>query len=909
MSKFPDFDTILVPMQLDAFVLNPEVCGTGDESDRSARIAPITEPNYTFLRLQNFLIQSDVQNHIDLHSTAPAEVNSRVTDLGAEHVNSSAEPKFLSHRFGVYIHWTLPRFYRSGISSGDSVSSKRRRDERMKRGLDVLPEESPDGGGKNDTPDFIQPPTRWVIIREIETDSILPEDARSEFTDKKYQAWVLESDYLWPSLDHIPLDMDIQTDMAPFVVFQKDSNVNIQEQAEIFIGRKTPLEEWTGVEDPNANPPNISLLRSSNQLFADFQMHNSNVFSMLDNFKYGPEKYLTYAKANYYVLGWHWKENVDPLWNSGKNVTHAASLDALFMDLCGVNQGPENRDPWLDLKSQLRIMCHGAMYDVTWDYQKKPKDVPADRFSERLRDQTVPAVSVGTTPMDALISYCSARKDNPDGSADIAKLEEDILALESLLHSRDDGVEAQREAKDTIYTWSFKRSPGGTHYHFSGADESKRNDQSDKPPLKPSDEAIGKLQNLNQTQLLLDSSNASIEQYRWEMFSCWWKYASDVGNKDGPGKNNEYKTQSKEISERIKALQSRIAEIEVNKRKILGDPEDMENDLAAAKPASMPVFYQANDPTVLIGGIESGWALDYLDKTAVRAPSQVTSASSGSDTLPPALADFLVMMGGKLPGVFRSVAESLVTEFYLIRPGGGSPEKTENGKFYPQFHDFHTTDGRWRDQWGDRQPWFPLYAEWEIEYTHIPFDWWKLDEHTARLSAKPLSRYGVSVPPDGSDSPPPLWDALGEQTRDTRILSGRVLVLPQPSFSLEAKVTQLFQNTPEQILDDVLDKAQRDNLLNNIRKLSYLSSPLTGLTNGLVTRAQGSHIKPQNKTVGPEGESSSVIGEAVFYDAGLTEDNIKLIDGNSALTPYAALVNFIDTGFCPFKPVTHGQFR
>ncbi|RYP41837.1 hypothetical protein DL767_000738 [Monosporascus sp. MG133] len=897
MSTISDFDTVLVPMQLDAFVLNPKVCGSGGESDKSARIAPITEPNYTFLRMENFLVQSDVQNHVDLHSTAPAEVNPRMTDLGAR------PPKFLDHRFGVYIHWTLPRFYRSGISSGLSVPPERRRQERMKRGLEVSMGDS----GKNDTPDFVQPPTRWVVIREIDTDSILPEDALASFKDKKYQAWVLESDYLWSSLDQVPLDMDIQTDMAPFILGQEGSDVDIQEQAEVFIGRKTPLEEWSGTEDLNAQPPNISLLRSSNQLFADFQMHNANVFSMLDNFNYGPEKYLTYAKASYYVLGWHWKEDADPLWNSGKYVTHGASLDALFMDLLGVNQGPGNRDPWLDQKSQLRIICHGAMYGVTWDYKNKPKDVPADRFSERLRDQTVPAVSVGTTPMDALISYCSARKGRPDSPTDIAKLEEDILALESLLHARDDGVECQREAKDTIYTWSFKRSPGGTHYHFSGADE-KPGMQSDTPPLKPSDKAVRKLRDLNQTQLLLDACNMTMQEYRWEMFSCWWKYVSDVGDKDDPQQNADFKRQSKDISNRITGLQSRIDKLETFKYEMLNPPAGSGNLLATAKPASMPAFYLANDPTVLIGGVESGWALDYLDKVAVRAPFEIISPKSGSGDLPQALTDLLTLMTGKLPDVFRSAAKSLVTEFYLIRPGGGDPGKADNGKFYPQFHDPHTTDGRWRDQWGGRQPWFPLYAEWEVEYTHIPFDWWKLDEHTARLSEKELARYGISVLPNGSDPPPPLWNALAEP-HDTRVLSGRVLILPQPSFSLEAKVTQLFQNTPKKILNEALDEDKRNNLLKNMKKLSYLSSPLTGLTNGLVTQAQGSHIKPENKTVGPKGESSSVIGAAVFADAGLTKHNIELIEGNSALTPYAALVNFIDTGFCPFKPVTHGQFR
>lgn len=111
--------------------MNPAVCGTGEEGDTTGHISPITQPNYTFLRLQNFLIQSDVQNHVDLHNTAPAEVSPRMTDLGAR-----PKPELLRHRYGVYIHWTLPRFYRSGLSSTDTMPEDRRRRERLRRGVE-----------------------------------------------------------------------------------------------------------------------------------------------------------------------------------------------------------------------------------------------------------------------------------------------------------------------------------------------------------------------------------------------------------------------------------------------------------------------------------------------------------------------------------------------------------------------------------------------------------------------------------------------------------------------------------------------------------------------------------------------------------------------------------------------------
>ncbi|KAJ8107184.1 hypothetical protein ONZ43_g6815 [Nemania bipapillata] len=927
MSNAQDFEVLLVPMQLDAFVLNTAVCGTGEEGDTTARICPITQPNYTFLRLENFLIQSDVQNHADLHNTAPAEVNSRLMDLGAR-----PKPTPLRHRYGVYIHWTLPRFYRSGVSSTDTVTKSRHQQERLSRGIKAAPavvaEGEGDGGGQaTTTPDFVEPPTRWVVVRELDLDSIQPAEAKSAFEGRKYEAWVIESDYLW-SLDDIPADADLQTDFAPFVTGGDEGKTNtgdnqqkidIKGQAEVFIGRKTPLADWVPGNYPSSDkpPPSMSLLRSGNQLFADFQMHNSNVFSMLDNFEYVDSErqtqYLSQAKASYYVLGWHWEDSVDPLWNSTSSTAHGASLDTLFMRMQGVDtQNPGDWADWLDEKGALHALCHGAMYDVTWDESKKPATVPADQYNARINEPKQAAVSVGTTPMDALISYCHARTSENENE-DVNKLEEDILALETLLHARDDGVEAQREAKNTVYNWSFNRSPGGLHYHLSGGeDDNNTNNQ----PVEPEQSVILKLRELNQKQGLLDSCGTTMKQYRWNMFSLWWKFMSDVGNSgdetndDTVAKMNASKAAVEALSAKIDGLQSRMGELQDEINSLLAPPDDgSENLLATAKPASLPVFYRANDPTVLIGGIPSGWPLDYLDKVAVRSQFQTISVEDAS-SLPDDFQKFSTLLQDRLPAVLKAPINALVTEFYAIQPGSNSDP---GDKFYPQFHDQVTSDKRWRDQWGDRQPWFPLYVEWEAEYTHVPFDYWKLDEHTARVSAPEMVRYGITVPSPEGQNPPPLWEALATELKDkgfdTRVLSGRVLILPQPSFSLGAKITQLFDNTPPDILDGYLTEAERDNLRENISQLSYLSSPLSGFTSGMVTMAEGSHIKPENKIVNNGVESISSIEDAEVPKAGFTASSIGLIQGQSASTPYAATVNFQDTQWCPFKPVTHGQFR
>lgn len=868
-----DDSVLLVPVQLQAFSLNPAACGTGDDDDKGARIIPITQPNYTFLRLDNFIVQSDVLEHADLHNAAPAKTNSRMTDLGSRTYAARR------NRHGIYLHWILPQLYRSGVAAADSVSPRRDGDERLRRGLPSRDFKADPAAGGASTPEFLAPPTRWIVIRKLDLDSV-DQTVRSQF--KEYQAWVIESDYLW-ALDDIPLDYDLEVDVSPFVVGAAgpgDENTIVQ-QAEVFIGRKTPLEEWS--EPTDAKYADISSLRSGNQFFADFQLHNTNVFSILDSFEYkGPDQekyYLDEATASYYLFGWHSDNSSDPLWDEDRRYAHSQRLEAMFMTL--IDTGISDvTNAWLESSDPARLCLHGALYDVRWDHKNKPASVPADDFAKRVLDKTVPAISVGTTPMDALLTYCSARQGSEEGR--VAKLEEDILAIDSLLHARDDGVEGQREAKDTVYNWNFSRSKGGVHFFFGSEDKTGK-------PTKPTDEAINALREVNQIQLVLDASRRLADQWRWDMFSTWWKFVSSVSNKEE--NDPATKQEANDIARRLGNLNKCIEDLETQLR----DKLDADNGLLAeAKTGVLQFFYRAKDPTMLVGGVESGWPADFSDNVSVRLPVQTVVPALG---LPPDVSSLILAIQNVLP---MNVAEALISEFYALQPIQQPPDKPPQGHAYPQFHEQGTEEKSSRDNWGNRQPWLPLYVEWEAEYTHIPYDFWVLDEQAVRLSEHKRMRYGVDT------TELPLWEKLKEP-HDTRILSGRVLILPQPSFSLKSKVTQLFSDTPPKILEGYLKESDRKELLENIDSLHYLSCPLFGLTEGLLTLNIGTHIKPENKEQTEGRDAVVALKAAQFHNAGLTKDRIELIQGNSGFTPFAATKNFTNAANCPFKPVTHGQ--
>jgi len=286
---------LAIPLKLDAFVLNAAVCGGTDPkidgNKDKAKIAPLTQPNYTFLRFERTFVQNDVLDFADLHKTGPASYNPRFTDLG------TGEPR--RNRQGVYVHWIVPRPYRTG--STISQDSKVEADSRSALGLNPKSKTSPQevpveegdlqlddppldvADGDTSAPGFNSAPPRWLVIRKVEECD--PVGALPEV-----DAWVVESDRRQVR-DDISPTADLQVDISPYV-YGTDAKVDkeaLESQAEVFIGYKAPARDWKEtvgdphipVKDQPLRVEHLNLVNSSNQLFPDYQPHNSNVFSIV----------------------------------------------------------------------------------------------------------------------------------------------------------------------------------------------------------------------------------------------------------------------------------------------------------------------------------------------------------------------------------------------------------------------------------------------------------------------------------------------------------------------------------------------------------------------------------------------------------------------------------------------------
>lgn len=200
-------------------------------------------------------MQHDLVDHVDFHLTAPANLNSRLTDLGSD------PPELKRNRLGVYLHWTLPRCYRSGTASASDTPAGR----------------SPTEVTDTSVPKFPVVPNRYLIVRRLTWQ-------KSDDNTKlpAFQTWVVESNRVQKVQD-IKADVDLEVDVAPFVKDDPGTDPNriLENQAEFFVGNRNKYTGWSNptptlwTEQQQANPTvqpdpsfiDLTVLGSSNPLF------------------------------------------------------------------------------------------------------------------------------------------------------------------------------------------------------------------------------------------------------------------------------------------------------------------------------------------------------------------------------------------------------------------------------------------------------------------------------------------------------------------------------------------------------------------------------------------------------------------------------------------------------------------
>jgi hypothetical protein len=308
---------------------------------------------------------------------------------------------------------------------------------------------------------------------------------------------------------------------------------------------------------------------------------------------------------------------------------------------------------WLSDTTPTRTLCHGAMYQVewhtSWKNNNRPQHVPADGFTSMLVNDM--PVAVGTTSLDALLNYVHAHQDS--------ELAKDIDAIGGLLRAQSDSVTGQQAGQDEVQNYNFSTVGGGVHYVLPV-----RQDPNAQPAQPPSDVDEANLLLLNEAQALVNSLERALQATRWDLFSRWWKFVTDVDNTHGDIVAS-YQTIRQTIWARYQAVDDFRSKSQNAVDNILTDfTHAQENPIRA----TLGEFSQARDPSVLVAGATPGWADDFLKSLISRLDYQIATFAQTDSLQQPGHAlpkdtPFLDC----IPAPLQATAKALMLYFRLFR--------------------------------------------------------------------------------------------------------------------------------------------------------------------------------------------------------------------------------------------------
>ena len=517
-------------------------------------------------------------------------------------------------------------------------------------------------------------------------------------------------------------------------------------------------------------------------------------------------------------MGWHPYPKEDPFFppQGEPYPTHAERLKGCYMQLAETKS--EEATSWLNTSLSLddttKVLIHGALYQVEWDEQDKPPTVPADNVAKDYNDFS--PVSVGVNPVDALLAVTHARAlSNDTTSKDGSKpdpLAQDILSLQTMVIKQDEDPDTQLQAADILFSSYFVPADGGQRWHVAGAPTSTSSD----PPTVPNPQERDDLSYVNKQQTAVDLCVREVQWLQWQIWAEWWKWVrSEVTHTDD--EILAVRTKVNDLVYRHELLRESVINCKDRIKDIVGEYN--------WETSTLPRFYTCRDPTVLLCGMKSGWPTDWSDFLKVRLDSHIVQMD---DTPPEGWDDFKTFastLSQKLPAALQGTSQLLLTEFFVLQPSSPTFRlRQPPAEFYiPLYHDkddsestSDTTEEVWRDRWNERQPWSPLFVEWEIEYYHIDHNLWI-----------PASR--------GAYGPPKLYfeiksDADISNITNKRRISGRSLVLPHSNSMLKNTVVKLLKDKDSSVNVDTLNSA--------IDKLGLLTLTLSSISGQLATKQQ-----------------------------------------------------------------------
>ncbi len=487
---------------------------------------------------------------------------------------------------------------------------------------------------------------------------------------------------------------------------------------------------------------------------------------------------------------------------------------------------------------------------------------------------------------------------------------------------------------------------------------SKAVEEPPKPPTAArfSKVAVALVHELNALQTQLDACLRHRDQLQFLLFCEWWKERAEPSSheidrtKEQDSRMANFKKRVTYLTSKLvklgdpKAGDGKIGEIR-GKMDLLMEHPSLVGQLKSGIDAS---FFARKDPSVVFIGPRSPWPNGSSSETLdVRLSSQIPLYDSAitlekRQTLPKGWENILIdatppkglietlskateptfnagnivmeclpevkawllswsgiqkIKSGKVPTSLQDALDHLLVEWVFLSRDTYASIDTQLPPNYlkaakaPQSAAKQAADQPpfdSRTHWNNTQAWFPLFVEWEAEYFHVPIDKWEIEEEADGTIIGAIDRQQQ-------------LSSIKGIRNDVRVLSGRSLLQPQVSQALKTQLEEVLkQSTPEDESNEA--KAEKQEVLDLLGDLPFLSTSLTGITDHLLTLVGGSHVAPHKYDIpGP-----------IF-----SAETLQLLDGATTdVSPYGRYLDFQhhrrdgkDSTHCPFKPVTHGQVR
>lgn len=844
--------TVVVPMAVQALVV------AEDFPQTSAQFAPLIEPDYATL-LRHPKAGAPVHDLMDNLDLSYWRMQARYSSRFVSPVTGEMRPE----RCGIYLSWCLPRLYRTSITATESALTGS--SEVQGNGMEQWDSRRVLAGFKchvaaqaqsphDQSVQFRPAPDRWIVVRKVRGNPSLTKHV------------LVESNCIRSI--HVG-GADVAEDFEATTSPAMDPSRTIEEQLLLRMGRSTPLTaepEEMGQEEFR-EPFNAFEL--GHEYFADYAPHNMGVFTYFDSLDGVDEELVDYS-----VIGFHsWPRESDPFTfvdadrviaydngNEPTSITNKDLLDALHLE---VIQDSSIGTDFARKAATIagRTLTQGILRNVRWNRSEaQGLHWPAASLQRAISIEQ--PIAIGTHMLEALEAYLHLAV-APNNSVQAAK-PSGLSQIAMRIFSNKDDPDSLRKAAEDAASQSFLARPEGIVWVFP-KDDSKDSSQENEM-RKVVESLVPRLNILNQGQLILDTCIRERKQLMQCLFNCWWNAASlciAPSDNQQPLKN-KIQQKSLDIAKSLHELNDcymrnfgKVNSLKVELEVLLPGRKKLE-----AVPTNS--YGQHQDPNVLVGGAKSGWPSNFNDVLPVRLAAEICPEASYSTV---STEDWL---DSKLSNLSEPVTR------LLQELDGPSPRGAQNP--YVNLEDMKDTQG-----------WFPLFVEWQIEYYHVPFGRWRLENN------QDTGRWRYIIPTDGEVS----LAADSAVGNDMRVITGRTEFLPEPGKTLQARLEQLYSQTPASGSEE---KRRRADMLKAVGGLEYFSASLSGLSDHLVTLRRGHHPRPK--------ADDSIVKPVLDIDANFLQELEET--GPAELAPYGLstpLSPEYTSQFSPFKPVTHGQAR